>query len=180
MSIQLNDSNEQEHEMIIRNETAADIEAITEITIAAFKTLPISNHTEQYIIKELRAANVLTVSLVADVDGKVVGHVAFSPVTISDNTTGWYGLGPVSVSPEYQKQGIGKALINKGLSLLKESGAGGCALVGDPDYYKRFGFRNYPELVHEGIPQDVFVALPFTGNVPHGIMEFHKGFWADK
>jgi len=166
--------------MIVRNETAADIEAITEITIAAFKTLPISNHTEQFIIKALRAANVLTVSLVAEVDGKVVGHVAFSPVTISDNTTGWYGLGPVSVSPEYHKQGIGKALINKGLSLLKESGASGCALVGDPGYYKRFGFRNYPELIHEGIPREVFVALPFTGNVPRGIMEFHEGFRATK
>ena len=70
--------------MIIRNETVSDIEAIAEVTIAAFRTLPISHHTEQFIINALRAANALTLSLVAEMDGRVVGHVAFSPVTISD------------------------------------------------------------------------------------------------
>ena len=105
--------------MIIRKETALDIEAITRVTIAAFKTLPISNQTEQFIIKALRTAGALTLSLVAEIDGRIIGHIAFSPVTISDGATGWYGLGPVSVLPEYQKQGIGKSLINEGLSLLK-------------------------------------------------------------
>ena len=165
--------------MIIRKETTSDIEAITQVTIAAFKTLPISNHTEQFIIKALRAAGALTISLVAEIDGRVVGHVAFSPVIISDGATGWYGLGPVSVLPDYQKQGIGKALINKGLSLLKDMGGEGCALVGDPNYYKRFGFKNYPELIHEGIPQEVFLILPFTEKIPKGIVVFHEGFKAN-
>ena len=164
--------------MIIRKETIADIETISEVTIAAFRALPISNNTEQFIINALRAADALTISLVAEVDGKIVGHVAFSPVTISDSSTGWYGLGPVSVLPEYQKQGIGKSLINEGLFLLKKLGGQGCALVGDPNYYKRLGFRNYPQLVHEGIPQEVFLALPFTEEVPQGIVTFHEGFWA--
>jgi len=164
--------------MIIRKETTSDIEAITQVTIAAFKTLQISNQTEQFIIKALRNANALTLSLVAEVDGRVVGHIAFSPVTISDGSTGWYGLGPVSVLPEYQKQGIGKSLINKGLSMLKESDGQGCALVGDPNYYQRFGFRNIPDLVHEGIPQEVFLALPFTEKVPQGMVIFHEGFLA--
>ncbi len=164
--------------MIIRKETAADIEAITQVTIAAFRTLAISQHTEQFIIRALRDAGALTLSLVAEIDGRVVGHIAFSPVTISDGSTGWYGLGPVSVLPEYHKQGIGKALIGEGLSLLRELGGQGCALVGDPDYYKRLGFRNYPQLVHEGIPQEVFLALPFTEKVPQGIVEFHEGFSA--
>ena len=164
--------------MIIRSETASNIDAITEITIAAFRTLEISNHTEQFIINSLRDADALTISLVAEIDGRLVGHIAFSPVTISDGSTGWYGLGPVSVLPEYQKQGIGKSLINKGLSMLKELDGQGCALVGDPNYYKRFGFRNIPELVHEGIPQEVFLVLPFTENVPQGIVAFHEGFSA--
>ena len=128
--------------MILRKETVADIDAITEITIAAFKNHPISNHTEQFIINALRDADALTLSLVAEIEGRVVGHIAFSPVIISDGTKGWYGLGPVSVLPEYQKQGIGKSLINEGLSLLKELVGQGCALVGDPNYYKRFGFKN--------------------------------------
>jgi putative acetyltransferase len=165
--------------MIIRKETDADIEAITEVTIAAFDTLPISNHTEQFIINALRAADALTISLVAEINGRIVGHIAFSPVTISDGSKGWYGLGPVSVLPDYHKQGIGKSLVNAGVSLLKELGGQGCALVGDPNYYKRFGFRNYPELIHEGVPQEVFLALPFTENVPQGIVVFHEGFLAN-
>ena len=165
--------------MIIRSETASDFDAIAEITIAAFRTLEISNHTEQFIINSLRAADALTISLVAEIDGRVVGHIAFSPVTISDGSIGWYGLGPVSVLPEYQKQGIGKSLVNKGLSMLKELDGQGCALVGDPNYYKRFGFRNIPDLVHEGIPQEVFLVLPFTENVPQGIVVFHEGFLAN-
>ena len=164
--------------MILREETTTDIDAITEVTIAAFKNLPVSNHTEQFIISALRDANALTISLVADIDGRVVGHIAFSPVIISDGTKDWYGLGPISVLPEYQKQGIGKSLIKKGLSLLKNMGGQGCALVGDPNYYKQFGFKNYSELIHEGIPQEVFLALPFNEKVPKGTIEFHEGFLA--
>jgi putative acetyltransferase len=164
--------------MIIRNETNFDIEAISEITIAAFRTLAISNHTEQFIINALRNANALTISLVAEVDGRVVGHIAFSPVTISDSSPNWYGLGPVSVLPEYQKQGIGKSLVNQGLSLLKALGGKGCALVGDPAYYQRFGFRNIPSLIHDGIPQEVFLALPFDNKIPQGTVMFHEGFLA--
>jgi len=162
--------------MIIRNETVSDIEAITEVTTAAFRDHRISNHTEQFIIKALRAANALTISLAAEIDGRVVGHIAFSPVMISDGSLNWYGLGPISVLPDYQRQGIGKLLIQKGLSLLKELGGQGCLLVGYPDYYKRFGFRNIPGLVHEGIPQEVFLALPFNEENPQGIVTFHKGF----
>ena len=165
--------------MIIRNETKFDIEAISEITIAAFRTLAISNHTEQFIINALRDANVLIISLIAEIDGKVVGHIAFSPITISDGSLNWYGLGPVSVSPEYQKQGIGKALVNEGLSLLKDMGGQGCALVGDPTYYKQFGFKNIPDLIHEGIPQEVFLVLPFDKKIPQGTVVFHKGFLAN-
>jgi putative acetyltransferase len=167
-----------EVKVIIRNERDTDIEVITEVTIAAFKNHPISNNTEQFIIHALRAAGALTISLVAEIDRKVVGHIAFSPVTISDGTTGWYGLGPISVLPDYQRQGIGKALINEGLSLLKDLGAQGCALVGDPNYYKRFGFKNYPELIYEGIPQEFFLILPFTQKIPQGVIVFHDGFKA--
>jgi putative acetyltransferase len=164
--------------MSLREETTADIDVITEVTIAAFNNLPVSNQTEQFIIKALRSTEALTISLVAEIDERVVGHIAFSPVVISDGTKDWYGLGPISVLPKYQKQGIGKSLINKGLSLLKKLGGQGCALAGDPNYYKRFDFKNFPELVYEGIPQEFFLALPFNENVPQGTIEFHKSFLA--
>jgi putative acetyltransferase len=162
----------------IRKETDADINRITEVTVAAFKTLEISNHTEQFIIEALRAANALTLSLVAEVDGCVVGHIAFSPVTISDGTIHWYGLGPVSVLPEFQRQGIGKALVREGLSRLKDLDAKGCCLVGHPQYYRQFGFENITGLVHEGVPQEVFFALSFNGHFPHGTVKFHEEFKA--
>ena len=85
--------------IIIRSETDADVRAIAEVTVAAFNTLETSNHTEQFIIAALRAAKALTLSLVAEADGRVIGHIAFSPVSISDGTRNWYGLGPVSVAP---------------------------------------------------------------------------------
>ena len=165
--------------MVIRDETDADIGAITEVTIAAFESLQISNHTEQFIIEALRAAKALTVSLVAELDGRLIGHIAFSPVTISDGKRNWYGLGPVSVLPEYQRQGIGKALILEGLSRLKNLNAQGCCVVGHPEYYRKFGFRNVPGLVIEGVPQEVFFALAFGGHTPEGTVAFHDGFKAD-
>ncbi len=165
--------------IVIRDETKADVDVITEVTVAAFKTLEISNHTEQFIIWALRAAKALTVSLVAEADGRVAGHIAFSPVTISDGTRNWYGLGPVSVLPGYQRQGIGKALIREGLSRLRKLNAKGCCLVGHPEYYRKFGFENVPGLVLEGVPQEVFFALSFDGHFPQGTVTFHDGFKAD-
>jgi putative acetyltransferase len=164
--------------VVIRCETAADVDAIRDVTVSAFETLEISSHTEQFIIAALRAAKSLTVSLVAEVDGRVVGHIAFSPVTISDGTKNWYGLGPVSVLPEYQRQGIGKALIEEGMSRLKSLNARGVCLVGHPDYYRKIGFKNVSGLVHEGVPQEVFFALSFDGHIPQGTVTFHEAFKA--
>jgi putative acetyltransferase len=165
--------------IIIRDETAADIATIGDVTVAAFNTLAISNHTEQFIVEALRAAGALTVSLVAEVDGRVVGHVAFSPVSVSDGTENWYGLGPLSVLPAYQRQGVGKALVESGLSRLKGLNAGGCCVVGHPDYYCKFGFANTPRMVCEGVPPEVFFALSFDGRTPRGTVTFHAAFEAD-
>ena len=165
--------------MIIRDETESDAEAICEVTKRAFEDHPYSRQTEQSIIDALRAANALTISRVAEIDGKVVGHIAFSPVTVSDGSHEWYGIGPVSVLPEFQGQGIGKSLVNDGLALLKARGGEGCVLVGGPQFYKRFGFRNFPELILEGVPQENFLAYPFREKVPHGSVTFHPGFSAE-
>lgn len=163
----------------IREETKVDAAIISKVTMAAFETLEISNHTEQFIVEALRSAKALTLSLVAEVDGRVVGHIGFSPVTISDGTMNWYGLGPLSVLPEYQRRGIGSALIREGLSRLKGLGAGGCCLVGHPEYYRRFGFENTPGLVCEGVPREAFFALSFDGRFPQGEVRFHEGFKAN-
>ncbi len=87
--------------MIIRNEKPSDIEAITEVTIAAFKNCKYGNHTEQFIIHALRAAVALTVSLVAGAESIVLGHIAFSPVTISPQPSRWYGPGQNQLKAPY-------------------------------------------------------------------------------
>ena len=168
-----------DQEIIIRSEIGADVDAITEVTVAAFKTLEISNHTEQFIIQALRANKALTISLVAEMDECVVGHIAFSPVTISDGTQNWCGLGPVSVLTRYQRKGIGKSLILEGISRLKNLNAKGCCLVGHPNYYKKLGFKNVSGLVYEGVPQEVFLVMSFDGQIPQGTVNFHDGFKAD-
>jgi putative acetyltransferase len=165
-------------DILIRDETKHDAAEIAEVTAAAFESLEISHHTEQFIIEALRSAGALTLSLVAEVDGCVVGHIAFSPVALSDGTANWYGLGPVSVLPEYQRKGIGKALIQEGLSRLKKLGAKGCCLVGHPQYYRKFGFENVEGLVLAGVPKEVFFALSFDGAIPQGNVMFHEGFKA--
>ena len=165
-------------EVAIRDETAADVDEIEAITAAAFADMEISDHTEQYMIAGLRAAGALTVSLVAERDGQVIGHVAFSPVGMSDGSAGWYGLGPVSVVPEYQRQGIGRALITEGLARLRALGARGCCVVGHPGYYGRFGFENVEGLGLEGVPREAFFALAFEGEVPRGAVVFHEAFWS--
>jgi len=165
-----------ESKIVIRDENPQDIIAITELTIAAFATLEISDHTEQHIVNALRAAGALSLSLVAEQAGQVVGHIAFSPVTIADRTPGWYGVGPVSVQPEFQRAGIGKALISEGLHRLKSMGAAGCCLVGHPQYYTRYGFTHVPGLGMEGVPSEVFFALSFDGHYPQGEVTFHEAF----
>ena len=164
--------------MIIRNETPQDIDAITHVTVAAFMHLEISDQTEHYIIHALRREGALALSLVAEVENEIVGHVAFSKVTIEDDTPGWFGLGPISVRPDMQKNGIGGALIAEGISRLKGMDGQGCVLVGDPGYYNRHGFAHIPGLVYEGIPQEFVLAMPFTKTIPKGNVSFHKGFQA--
>lgn len=166
-------------DLLIRNETEADVNAIGEVTEAAFRDLDISDHTEQFIVAALRDAGALAVSLVAEREGRVVGHIAFSPVMLSDGSPDWYGLGPVSVLPEFQRQGIGAALVREGLSRLKARGADGCCLVGHPAYYVKFGFRNPAGLVFEGVPPEVFFVLPFGDRTPRGTVAFHEAFAAD-
>ena len=164
--------------IIIRTENESDIDAISAVTKAAFAQLAISNQTEQFIIKALRNANALIISLVAEMEKKVVGHIAFSPVTISDGSPDWYGLGPISVLPEFQRKGIGKSLIREGLSRLKAAGAKGCILVGDPGYYKPLGFRNLPGLIIDSVPKENILTYPFDENKIQGIVTFHEAFAA--
>ena len=160
----------------IRHEQQQDIQTIEALTQAAFLNEQHSSHTEQFIVNQLRKDGQLTISLVALEQGAVVGHVAVSPVRISSGETDWYGLGPISVWPEQQGQGIGSQLMNAALEQLKQLGANGCVLLGDPAYYHRFGFKSYPDLILPDVPPMYFQAINFVNNIPKGSVSYHEAF----
>lgn len=162
--------------MLIRPETSADAAAVTSVIARAFASEPHGSHTEQCIVQALRAAGALAVSLVAEQDQEVVGHVACSPVTISDGARHWYGLGPLAVDPAHQSRGIGAALVRAGLAQLRIVSAAGCVVLGDPAYYGRFGFKAVPGLVYPGPPPEYFMAQVFAGPVPQGEVSYHAAF----
>jgi putative acetyltransferase len=162
-------------EIVIRPETPSDVDAIREINTAAFLDHPFSHQTEHLIVDALRASSALEVSLVALRDGRPVGHVAFSnaAVGLSD---GWFLLGPVAVLPDLQGHGIGSALVSAGLEELRLRGTLGCVLVGDPGFYRRFGFRSVPGLAYEGVPDENVLCLPFGTEAPRGSIHAHEAF----
>jgi putative acetyltransferase len=160
----------------IRDERAGDIDAIRAVVAAAFAGHPHSQQTEHRIVDALRAADVLSLSLVAESDGAVVGYVAFSPVSIGDGSPGWYGLGPVAVAPAQQRRGIGRVLIEAGLARLRGLGAAGCVVVGDPGYYGRFGFVASAGLRYPGLPPEYFMALSLTAAPARGDVTYQAAF----
>ena len=119
----------------IRPEQPADVAAIYAVQAAAFPS-----EGEARLVDALRAAGRLSVSHVAVEDGKVVGHAAFSPVTVAEATTG-VGLGPVAVLPVRQRRGIGERLIRESLHACQRAGFSFVVVLGEPSYYERFGFQ---------------------------------------
>ena len=164
--------------MIVRPETDRDADAIREVNIAAFRGHPYSQQTEHLIVEALRAADALESSLVAESDGEVVGHIAFSAAAIGDSSTGWFLLGPVAVLPACQGEGIGRALVEAGLDALRSRGARGCVLVGDPAFYGRFGFGPSPGVIWPGVPPENVLCLLLSGEMPTGEVSHHSAFLA--
>ncbi|QTD54582.1 GNAT family N-acetyltransferase [Parasphingorhabdus cellanae] len=160
----------------IRPEQPVDQKAIYDLTRRAFEPMPFAGGNEQDLINALREAGALVISLVAEQQGQVVGHIAFSPAFPSDRKAGWYALGPVAVEPSLQKQGIGRQLIAEGITLLEARQAQGCVLVGNIDYYKKFGFKPFPHLAPQGEPADNYMILPLHIRAPDVVVGFHPLF----
>jgi putative acetyltransferase len=123
--------------MTIRREHQGDETGIHAVHVGAFPT-----EAEARLVGQLRAAGRLSISLVADIGGEIVGHVAFSPVSAGTGSgTSGLGLAPVAVLPHHQRHGIGSRLILEGLAAARRLGAGFVVVLGEPAYYGRFGFR---------------------------------------
>ncbi|MFT4089862.1 MAG: N-acetyltransferase [Asticcacaulis sp.] len=164
--------------MQIEDEQSGDAPLISALTTAAFRDAPHSDQRESAIIIGLRDAGALTLSLVVRKGAELIGHIAFSPVRLTGVSGDWYGLGPVSVAPEHQRQGIAAGLIREGLRRIQAGGAAGCTVVGDPAYYQRFGFRHFPTLSYAGIPDEYVMGLGFHDTRPSGQLSYHAAFSA--
>ncbi|AXK39113.1 GNAT family N-acetyltransferase [Crenobacter cavernae] len=162
--------------MKIRPEQAGDQAAIRDVLIAAFADHPHSRNNEHTLVDALREEHALSLGLVAEEGGEVIGYIAFSPVTVAGEKCGWYGLAPLAVRPDRQRRDVGRSLVKAGLAALRETGAAGCVLLGDPDYYGRFGFARRAGLTLPGVPPAFFLALAFEDSQPAGEVAYHPAF----
>ncbi len=160
----------------IREEIPEDAKTISEVIEKAFEHALHSNGDESGIVTRLRENNALSLSLVAEENGVLLGHIAFSSVQISDGSEGWFGLGPVSVLPEVQKKGIGRMLIQEGLKRLEQTKARGCVLLGDPAYYSRLGFRSNGKLWYQNLNPAYMQFICFSDDEPEGEVHYSKAF----
>ena len=164
--------------MVIREETEKDKEAVTSINLAAFET-----NTEASLVNALWARAHPIVSLVAEIDRNVVGHILFSPVTLEEYPELlMMGLAPMAVDPDHQRMGIGSALVREGLAQCREIGAYVVVVLGHPTYYPRFGFK--PALAfgigcEYEVPEDVFMVMelrPGSLDGKKGTVRYHAAF----
>lgn len=172
--------------MNIRPETAQDTQAIAALILAAFHNHPhqdpAKGTTEHRIVQGLRDAGALSLSLVAQDGEDIVGHIAFSPVDLeaaSVSPGSWLVMAPVSVAPVRQGQGIGSRLIRQGLEQLKALDVEGVVVLGEPDYYTRFGFHHQHQLSVPGLPAGYFMAQRLDGKAPiylQATVSFHPAF----
>lgn len=161
----------------IRPEQAGDERAIRALTDAAFHSAPHADGDEGELVDKLREDGDLVLSLVAEnADRAIIGHIAFSPVKIEGASGEWYQLAPVSVIPSGQNAGIGSALIEEGIARLKGSGAHGIALVGNPDYYDRFGFSLNHSLTLSDKLDPFLQVLLLDGEMPSGKLVLAPAF----
>ena len=162
---------------MIRSETPSDIPAIHAVNEAAF-----GQPFEAGLVDALRREADPFISLVAERDGEVVGHICFSPVTIAaaEGSDGYVGLGPMAVAPAVQNQGIGTRLVEAGLDECRRRGLKLVVVVGHAAFYPRFGFEPASRLAlrcEYDVPDDVFMALRLDEETgPTGLVRYHPAF----
>ncbi len=149
--------------MTVRAETADDVSAIRSVNAEAF-----GRADEAALVENLRSEGAVLCSLVAETEGRAVGHILFTRMWIE--TIPAVALAPMAVLTEYQRQGVGQMLVRRGLDLLRERGERIVIVLGHPDYYPRFGFS--PEKargLESPFPPEAFMALELVPGALSGV-----------
>ena len=169
--------------MLIRAEKENDRAAVYQINAAAFET-----RAEAELVETLRVCVQPLISLVAEVDAAVVGHIMFSPVSVSADSGLWMmGLAPMAVAPAYQHQGIGSALVRAGLERCKAMACSAVVVLGHPEYYPRFGFSpasRFGLRCEYNVPDEAFMAMELEPgafeqcmyNGQRSVVKYHAAF----
>ncbi|MCX6138563.1 MAG: N-acetyltransferase [Ignavibacteriales bacterium] len=170
----------------IRQEAPADYEAVQEIVRLAFLAAPHADGTEHLLVERLRKSKhfIPALSLVAEVDGRCVGHILFSTITIRSGNIVHesLALAPVSVLPDLQRTGIGGKLIGAGHAVARQLGCDSIILVGHAEYYPRFGYRpasTWGITSSFDVPDECFMALelvPGALSSVSGVVEYPAEF----
>lgn len=173
-------------EIIIRKEEEKDFDIVEKIVEEAFKNAEFSDHSEHKLVSRLRKSNefIEELSLVADVNNEIVGHILLTKIKIknSNNSFDSLALAPVSVSPKFQGMKIGKALIEKALNKAKEMGFGSVVVLGHENYYPKFGFEVASKFGIKApfeVPDEVFMAIELKeGKLKNvsGVVEYSSAF----
>jgi putative acetyltransferase len=145
--------------LTIREESADDVFGVQWVNSEAFE-----NTAEAELVDELRENDAISISLVAELDGRVVGHILFSEVSIGSQpySARTLGLAPMAVLPEMQNRGVGKMLVEEGLAFCRREGAEVVVVLGHPHFYQRFGFEaafRHGISYREGVPDDAFMVM---------------------
>lgn len=160
----------------VRSERPGDEAAIHAVNEAAFRGHPHSEGREPFIVLALRTDGELALSLVAEAGSAIVGHAAYSEAVLSNGERGWFTLGPIAVLPEWQGEGIGRAMMEAGEAHWRQAGAKGLVVLGDPALYARFGFVQGSPLHIEGDLAAYFQVLAFTDTIPDASVTFPGAF----
>lgn len=154
----------------IRQETEKDAAAIRDVVARAFEGKAFADDDDPLIVERLRADGSLVLSLVAEAGGRVIGQIALSPAKIGDLK--YLCLGPLAVLPEHHAKGIGADLVGHAIGVAQGYGRDGVVLLGDPNYYSRFGFEKVESVTYAGQGASHVQVLPFT-EVPSGELTMH-------
>lgn len=160
----------------IREERPGDEAAIRLLVERAFEGHPYSAGDEATVIDRLRADGDLALSLVACDGDAIVGHAAYSEARLSDGCTGWMVVGPIAVDPSQQRRGIGRTLIEQGEAVIRNRGAKGVTVLGDPSVYGRFGFASGTSMRLEGELGQYLQVKSFGAPIPTATITYAPAF----